>query len=56
TPQMAPPIDYWSTDALICACTKKFQFGKKKRNEGRSVGTAIWNTSPNDDDAAAVGG
>ncbi|GBO30591.1 hypothetical protein AVEN_198674-1 [Araneus ventricosus] len=29
THQMAPPIDYWSTDALICACTKKFQFDKK---------------------------
>ncbi|GBN81619.1 hypothetical protein AVEN_156726-1 [Araneus ventricosus] len=53
TPQMAPPIDYWSTDALICACTKKFQF-EKKRNEERSVGTAICDTSPNDDDTAAV--
>ncbi|GBN68097.1 hypothetical protein AVEN_104931-1 [Araneus ventricosus] len=49
---MIPPIYHWSTDALICACTKKFQFDKK-RKERRSVETAIWDTSPKDDDAAA---
>ncbi|GBN49700.1 hypothetical protein AVEN_266076-1 [Araneus ventricosus] len=52
THQMAPPIDYWSTDALICACTKKFQFDKK-RKERRSFETAIWDTSPKEDNAAA---
>ncbi|GBM80524.1 hypothetical protein AVEN_94568-1 [Araneus ventricosus] len=36
THQMAPPIYYWSTDALICACTKSFSSTRNEKEEGSS--------------------